>query len=71
MPRRKLSYSKTDVMTVWNWLERSGKEPVAFKGCEDGGFRILCKGYVTAKKTANDDDPTLAGWDDVKSNGKA
>lgn len=73
MARRKRSYTASDINLVWKTLEAQGKEPMYVKHCADGGFRVVCRAYLNAtrKDASNDDEPALAGWDDVVSNGQA
>jgi len=61
-----------DVLKAIKTFEKAtGLKVTAVKHHPDGTFRLMTAEHSGKKTAANDDEPTLAGWDDVVPHAQA
>ena len=68
MPRRKITFARTDVQAMWTLLVSIGEEPVSVKLHKDGTFRIMTKKHAEITKALSEEGSNSGFWDKACEN---
>lgn len=70
MPRRAITFNRSDVRAAWQLMEKMGIEPVSVKFDADGTFRIMTRKHVEITEADKTPSSSPSFWDKALDHAK-